>query len=462
VPDILLSHGYFLAEDEKERHIMKPYPPLGLLYLSAWLKQAGCSVEVFDGTFATRADLEARLARTRGVLGLYTNLLTRSSVIELAQVAKAHGWTVILGGPESSNYPSEYLASGANVIVHGEGEATLLELMRALPQRGVHRLQDVRGISFLDEDGRVQTNAPREQIEDIDSIPWPDRAAIDHGKYLEVWRAHHGIGSVNLITARGCPYRCTWCSHAVYGFTHRKRDHRDCVDELEHIRDAYHPDQVWYADDVFTISNHWLYQYAAELKRRSVRIPFETISRADRMMDERVLETLADMGCYRIWIGSESGSQRILDAMKRRVTVDQVKWATKAAQRHGIKVGMFLMWGYDGEEMTDIEATIEHVKDTNPDIFFTTVAYPIKNTEYFDAVSRNVELRKSWFAATDRDHVVKGRRTGAFYREVDVWLRKEVDAHRLRESDREASARSLAEAHAARSSALRLQHEVES
>lgn len=441
---------------------MKPYPPLGLLYLSAWLKKAGCSVEVFDGTFATRADLEARLARTPGVLGLYTNLLTRSSVIGLARFAKARGWTVILGGPESANYPSQYLASSADVIVHGEGEATLLELMAALPQRGAHRLHTVRGISFRDEDGHVQTNAPRAQVEDIDSIPWPDRAAIDHGKYLKVWRAHHGIGSVNLITARGCPYRCTWCSHAVFGFSHRKRDHRDCADELEHIRDAYRPDQVWYADDVFTISNQWLYRYAAELKRRDLRIPFETISRADRMMDERVLETLADMGCYRIWIGSESGSQRILDAMKRRVTVEQVQWATKAAQRHGIQVGMFLMWGYDGEDICDIEATIEHVKNSNPDIFFTSVAYPIKNTEYFDAVSRNVELRRQWIAATDRDYVVKGRRTRAFYRAVDVWLRKAVDAHRLSGSNPDASARSLAQAHAARSSALGLQHEVES
>lgn len=461
--DILLSHGYFLADDEKEQQIMKPYPPLGLLYLSAYLKRAGCSIEVFDSTFSTREALKERLsAASGGVLGLYTNLLTRKTSVEIVGFAKSRGWTVILGGPESANYPVEYLNCGADVIVHGEGEQTLLELLHALRAQGVHRLHDVRGISFRDETGHIRNTAPREQIEDIDSIPWPDRTAIDHGKYLEAWRAHHGMGSVNLITARGCPYRCTWCSHAVFGFTHRKRDDRDCADELEHIRDAYHPDQVWYADDVFTISNHWLYRYAAELKRRNVRIPFETISRADRMMDERVLETLADMGCYRIWIGSESGSQRILDAMKRRVTVEQVQCATKAAQRHGIQVGMFLMWGYDGEDICDIEATIEHVKKSNPDIFLTTVAYPIKNTEYFDAVSRNVELRKSWITATDRDYVVKGRRTRAFYREVDVWLRKEVDAHRLRESDPEAYARSLAEAHTARSSALQLQQEFES
>ena len=162
----------------------------------------------------------------------------------------------------------------------------------------------------------------------------------------------------------------------------------------QHIAETYRPDQVWYADDVFTINHRWLYDYAAELKRRGLRLPFETISRADRMMKDEVLETLAEMGCYRIWIGSESGSQRILDAMQRGVTVEQVQWATQAAQRHGIEVGMFLMWGYDGETLEDIEATIEHVKKSNPDMFLTTVAYPIKNTPYFDKIADTLGARQ--------------------------------------------------------------------
>ena len=164
--------------------------------------------------------------------------------------------------------------------------------------------------------------------------------------------------------------------------------------DLEQIRDRWTPDQVWYADDVFTINHRWLFDYAAELKRRNLHLPFETISRADRMMKDEVLETLAALGCYRIWIGSESGSQRILDAMERGVTAEQVQWATRAAQRHGIQVGMFLMWGYEGETLEDMEATVEHVKKANPDVFFTTVAYPIKNTGYFeDAADRVIATR---------------------------------------------------------------------
>jgi anaerobic magnesium-protoporphyrin IX monomethyl ester cyclase len=431
MPDILLTHGYFLWEDEKEQQIMKPYPTLGLLYMSAYLRRAGFDVEVFDTTFSNRAELSARLARdTGGVLGIYTNLITRSTVIWIVAEAKRHGWTVVLGGPESANYPAEYIAHGADVIVIGEGEQTLAELISVLARVGPHRLHGVAGTTFRDEEGQIITNVERPQIADIDSLPWPDREQIDLQRYVEIWRTHHGMGSVNLITARGCPYKCKWCSHAVFGYTHRRRDFMDCAAEVQHIYDVYRPDQVWYADDVFTINHRWLYNYAAELKRRGLKLPFETISRADRMMKDEVLETLADMGCYRVWIGSESGSQRILDAMQRGVTVEQVQWATKAAQRHGIEVGMFLMWGYDGETEEDIAATIEHVKRSNPNIFFTTVAYPIKNTPYYHKVADQLVLEKDWVTATDRDFAIKGRHSRNYYKHADKWLRSEVAAFR--------------------------------
>jgi radical SAM superfamily enzyme YgiQ (UPF0313 family) len=449
--DLLLTHAYFLHEDEKEQEIMKPYPPLGLLYLSAWLTRAGFDVEIFDTTFARREDLHARLAaEPGGVLGVYTNLMTRAPALEIVRRAKAAGWTVILGGPESANYPGEYLARGADVVVAGEGEATLAELLPALAARGPHRLEGVAGTIFVDEQGEVRTNPERAQIADLDSIPWPDRERIDVGQYVDVWRRHHGQGSVNLITARGCPYRCRWCSHAVFGFTHRRRSPEDCAAEVEHIRDVWAPEMVWYADDVFTIHHRWLYRFHEELRRRNVRMPFETISRADRMMKEEVLATLAEMGCFRVWIGSESGSQRILDRMERQVTVEQVQWATRAARRHGIRVGMFLMWGYDGETEDDVAATVEHVKKADPDVFFTTVAYPIMNTKYFDEVADRVVLTKDWESASDRDHAIRGRASRAYYRHADRWLRSAVEAHRLRETDPAAAAEKLREVERAR------------
>jgi anaerobic magnesium-protoporphyrin IX monomethyl ester cyclase len=448
--DVLLTHGYFLFEDEKELQIMKPYATLGLLYISAFLKRAGFSTEIFDSTFSKREDLFARFRAGRGVVGIYTNLITRASVLSIIREAHANGWTVVLGGPECANYPDQYIEHGAHVVVMGEGEATMSELLAALADRGPHRLHGIAGTVFRDESGRLITNPERGQITDLNSIPWPDRENIDQQRYVDVWRKHHGMGSVNLITARGCPYRCNWCSHAVFGFTHRRRSYIDCASELEHIVARWKPDQVWYADDVFTIHHSWLFHYAAELKRRELHVPFETISRADRMMKDEVLRTLADMGCYRIWIGSESGSQRILDRMERGVKVEQVEWASRMAHRYGIQVGMFLMWGYEGETLEDMEATVELVKRCKPDIFLTTVSYPIKNTGYYRKISDLITLQGDWAAATDRDYVVEKRPPRAYYEYADTWLKKEVAASRLAATDQKMAEQFRAEASHAR------------
>ena len=433
---ILLTHGYFLEDDEKERQIMKPYPPLGILYLSAWLKERGHEVEVYDSTFGSHAELAARLRHARGsFVGIYTNLLTRRAVLRVIADAKRAGATVILGGPESANHPLEYLRRGADAIVIGEGEATLEELITRVDARGPEALGAVKGIAYLDASGTLVRTPSRPAIADLDSLPLPDRTAIDHSLYLAAWRKHHGASSINLITARGCPYRCTWCSHAVYGYSHRRRSPAKVAEEAEWIVRQYNPDQLWYADDVFTISHPWLRQYAAELAARNIHKPFETITRADRLQSPAAVDALQALGCYRIWIGSESGSQKILNAMERGVSVAQVRRAIELSKARGIAVGMFLMWGYEGEELEDIAATVEHVKVSNPDVFLTTVAYPIKGTPYFDRVQEKVCAPSDWSQSTDRDYTIAGRRDRGYYRLADVWLRSEVEAHRLRDRD---------------------------
>jgi anaerobic magnesium-protoporphyrin IX monomethyl ester cyclase len=308
-------------------------------------------------------------------------------------------------------------------------------LLVTFARSGTRELAAVRGIVFRDDDGSIIRTAPRSRLPDLDALPFPDREAIDLRRYLDVWRTHHGASSVNLITARGCPYRCTWCSHGVYGYSHRRRSPANVAEEVATIVERYEPDQLWYADDVFTISHPWLRNYLNELRARGLHRPFETITRADRLQTEESARLLRELGCYRIWIGSESGSQRILDAMQRGVTVDEVRTAVKLAQQHGIEVGMFLMWGYEGEELADIAATVDHVKRTNPDIFFTTVSYPIKGTPYFDSVHDRVEAPLAWSDASDRDYVIAGRRDKQYYKLADRWLRSEVQAHRVETSD---------------------------
>ena len=413
---------------------MKPYPPLGILYICAHLRKKGFSADVFDSTFSSRELLFDLLQRERpSVLGIYANLMTRPNVVEILRVAKDAGWRTVVGGPEPGAYVAEYLNSGADVVVMGEGELTLEELVPALQSRSREALHRINGIAFRALDGAIVRTATREQIRDIDPQPWPARELIDVDQYVSVWRKHHGKGSVSLITARGCPYHCRWCSHEVFGKTHRRRKPASVADELEWLINRYQPDMAWMADDVFTIHPGWLFQYAAELRGRGLRLPFECISRADRL-NLQVVETLAEMGCFRLWIGSESGSQRILDAMQRGVTVEQVQAAVALCKSHGIQTGMFLMWGYEGEQLDDVEATIRHVKTTDPDIFFTTVAYPIKGTPYFSEVSSRVENAKPWEVSSDREARVLGRHSRRFYGFADQLLRTEVELERLRKN----------------------------
>jgi radical SAM superfamily enzyme YgiQ (UPF0313 family) len=359
--------------------------------------------------------------------------MTRPKVVEIVGVAKQCGWKVIVGGPEPGAYPREYISAGADVVVNGEGELTLEELLPALRSGSAGALYQVDGIVFRTEAGEIVHNKPRLQIRDLDAQPWPARDAIDMERYVSTWRTHHGMGSVSLITARGCPYHCRWCSHEVFGRTHRRRDPGAVASELASLVERYRPDMAWIADDVFTIHHGWLKRYAEELRNRNLRVPFECISRADRLNSE-VADLLAELGCFRLWIGSESGSQKLLDQMERGVTVEQVHSAVGLCKERGIQVGMFLMWGYEGEEFSDIESTIAHVKKANPDVFFTTVAYPIKGTPYFSEVANRVENPKAWRTTSDREIKIRGRHSRRYYGFADQLLRTEVELERLRQS----------------------------
>ena len=451
--DILLTHAYFLQEDPGERKIMKPYPPLGILYVSSHLKAKGFRVEVFDTTFRSNDDLKRFFERHRpAVVGIYCNLMTRTNALLLMRWAKKCGARVVVGGPEPVNYPQEYLRHGADVVVAGEGEITLEELLRQWKEEGAADLAQIAGISFIAADGRLVTTPPRPAIQDLDAQPWPDRDAIDMHQYVDAWRSRHGRGSVSLITSRGCPYTCTWCSHSVFGYTYRSRSPSNVADELEMILEKYQPEMVWYSDDVFTINRRWLLKYAEELDRRGLRAPFETISREDRLDDE-IVKTLARMGCLRLWVGSESGSQRILDAMKRRTDALRVREVVRLLQTHGIEAGLFFMLGYEGETLDDIAASVEHLKAARPDAFLTTLSYPIKGTPYYQQVADRIIPLKPWEQGSDRDLTVAGRRSRLFYSFANRWISSEFRLQQaLRGEKREmlAAAKALLSSHLGR------------
>ncbi len=433
--DILLTHGYFLGDDPAEQRIMKPYVPLGILSIAAYLDARGFRTQVFDSTFSTFPAFEAELARAQSsVVGIYVNMMTKFAAVRMIACAKRHGATVIVGGPEPAFYAEEFLRNGADIVVIGEAEITLSELLPAIA-RGHEALRQVSGIAFLDQDGNLVRTPPRAMLQDIDILPAPDRSKVSLAPYLSAWRARHGFASLSMITMRGCPYTCTWCSHGVYGESYRRRSPRLVADEIEWLLASYHPDAFWFADDVFTISHRWLFGLEDELRRRRLSINYECITRADRM-NEDVVRSLASTGCRRLWIGSESGSQRILDAMSRRVRVEQVQAMTHLARRHGIEVGMFIMLGYTGETRKDIEATIRHVRASRPDIVLTTVAYPIKGTKFYEENRDSLLLPSLPFGEwNDRMIEITGRCSRRFYWFANRRIVNEANLSRMMNDD---------------------------
>ena len=421
--DLVLTHAYRLNDDAHERRYMMPYPPLGLLSLAPYLERAGFRVEVVDSTFASRATQLDRLAQIDSpVLGIYANLMTRAAALDLIRVGRDRGRRVVLGGPDPAEHAAEYLAAGASVVVHGEGELTLAELLPALDQPGPVDLAGVAGVSYLDASGQLRRTPPRPAIAGLSDLPWPDREAIDLTPYLDCWRQHHGRSSLNLVTARGCAWRCRWCSHAVFGHHHARRRPADVADEVAWLKARYQPDQLWYADDVFTASARWLQAFAAEMRSRGLRLPFECITRADRV-DDQVARLLAELGCFRVWLGAESGSQRILDAMERGVTLAQLRAAASQLRQQGIAVGLFVMWGYEGETRADIEATVAEVARIRPDRCLSTVAYPIRGTPYHAAVADRIVALKPWSEGSDRDNALRGRHSKRYYGAASRLLR---------------------------------------
>jgi anaerobic magnesium-protoporphyrin IX monomethyl ester cyclase len=431
---ILLTHGYFLHEDAREQAIMRPYVPLGILYISAWLEKHGYDNEVFDSTFASFDRLCDQLLQQRPqVVGIYTNLMTKLNVLRIIWYIRSRPelqhTIIVLGGPEVRNHVQNFLEQGAHFIVSGEGEQTMLELVQFIEGTYTGSLSDIEGISYLDDFNNLQQNRERTKVKSIDTLPFPNRHKVDLSLYFKAWKERHGTSTISVSTMRGCPYSCKWCSRAVYGQSYRRRSPSIVVDEIELIQQEHEVDSLWFVDDVFTISHQWLENFTQEITRRNLVMPYECITRADRMNEEVILN-LKKSGCFRVWIGAESGSQKIIDLMDRRVEVEQVQQMIQLARRHGLQAGTFIMVGYPGETKEDIYATVQHLKNANPDLFTITVAYPIKGTPLYAEVESRFITKLPWDRSTDRDIDFERTYNRRYYDYAIQMINYEVSYHK--------------------------------
>ncbi|MBT8379537.1 MAG: B12-binding domain-containing radical SAM protein [Ignavibacteria bacterium] len=406
---VLLTHGYFLKEDPAELRIMKPYPPLGILYISAYLNEKGVKNKIFDTTFSSKGELKKCLIEEKpDLVAIYVNLMTKLNVLETIKFIKSKNELIkskiILGGPEVRYNAEDFLKNGADYVVIGEGEKTFYELILALEQK--KELKNVKSIGYIDQNGKATFTPERSLIKNIDELPFPNRGGIQIKDYQNAWKTKYNRDAISVCTMRGCPYTCKWCSRAVYGLTYRRRSPNKVVEELRLITDEYNPDSLWFVDDVFTVSHKWLFKFNDELKKNNLKITYECITRADRM-NEEVIAALKESGCFRVWIGAESGSQRIIDVMDRRVKVEQVQKMIQLSNKYGIETGTFIMLGYPGETEKDIEETIHHLVKCSPDHFTITVGYPIKGTEFFQEIEANQTEDFDWEKFSDRERDFK-------------------------------------------------------
>jgi len=431
--DVLFAHCLFLSRDPVERRLMTPYFPLGILYLAAVLREAGYRVAIFDGTFRSdpteiRQAIETHQPR---VIALSVLNTIRGTALELAEHAHEMGVPVIVGGADPTARPEAYLTYQANgqypidVVVIGEGEETLLELMPTLlRQPGARPLEGIRGLAFRDPEGNLIRTPPRPLRRDIDSLPFPARDLVDLDSYQRAWRAHHGYSSLSVIASRGCPFSCAWCQKSVFGQSCRLRDPRLVAEEMRLIKDRYAPDQVRIVDDVLGINRNWVKAWHDHLLALDAIIPFECLSRVD-LVDREMLIWLKEAGCVRISFGAESGSQKVLDAMNKGTTVEQIRKAADLCHELGIEVYFYIMLGYPGETWEDIQATIRLLRETRPDQFSSTIAYPLPGTPFYEQVRDHLVELPDWSHTAENRLLYRGRYRTQFYRWAQRLLHKE-------------------------------------
>ena len=454
---ILLTHSNHLYSDPKQTQKMQPYPPLQTLLAAAVLRERGFPVAVFDTT------LTAEPARAfEQALALYApasilvceddfNFLTkmclaqnRELAFHMAAAAHRHGIPIIAHGHDASEHADAYIAAGFDSVIRGEVEDAIVELASHLPHA------DISGLVWKDADGRVQRNAPRPLRTDLDALPLPawDLAGIE--QYRAAWRQAHGYFCLNMVSSRGCPYRCNWCAKPIHGNSYHARSPRAVAREVLHLKRLYQPDQIWFADDIFALSHRWTLEFCAAVRELDAAVPFKMQSRCDLMTRDTVA-ALRSAGACEVWMGAESGSQRILDAMDKGIRVDQIHAARESLKRHGIRACFFLQFGYPGEGWDEIEATVRMVRETQPDDIGVSVSYPLPGTAFHRNVSTRIGQQAQWRNSSDLAMLFRGAYSTAFYRALADALHLEVRGgnaaairrawsrlHELRESEKSA------------------------
>lgn len=436
--NFIVTHSYFLAYDPKQKRMSKPYPPLATLILANVIRQNNFSVIFHDSMFCeSHFDINEKLEKHRPKFLLIAedgfNYLTkmclsnmRRATFDILKTAKENHHTLnIVSSSDATDHFEKYLHAGADIIIAGEAEETLKELLVLLDKP--EKWQTVSGIIFK-RNGETISTKKRTVITELDNIIFPAWDLINIVPYKEAWKTN-GFFSLNMATTRGCPFKCNWCAKPIYGNRYNSRSPKNVIDEMKILLKLFSPDHIWFCDDIFGLKPGWVKEFAALMESDKIKIRYKIQSRADLLQEEEIVKALAASGCEEVWIGAESGSQKILDAMDKGITIDQIRNATSLLKKYGIDPCFFIQFGYLGEEKSDIELTLKMIDDFQPYDIGVSVSYPLPGTLFYEKVKDQLGAKSNWTDSDELAMMYKSTFNPEFYKNLHRFIHKRFRAN---------------------------------
>lgn len=437
---LLFSHSYYYQLDTKQWNTGTPYPPLGTIYAASYMRVLGHDVELFDVGLepASNKIIDYLDKQQPDYLVIYDdgfNYLTkmcltnmREECLKMIKKTKRYkNIKIIVSSSDSTDHYEMYLHAGADVVLLGEGELSLEQTIDALNTSG--DLSGVLGIAYRQTSETV-VNARRPVIRELDDLPNPAWDLIDIRPYQKKWTQHNHEFTINVATTRGCPYKCNWCAKPIYGNRYNSRSPGRVVEEIKWLSENFQTNSFWMCDDIFGLKPNWVQEFRDELQKENLTIKYKIQSRADLLLKEDNIQALVDSGLSEVWIGAESGSQKILDAMDKGTTLLQIEAATKLLQSKGVRVAYFLQFGYLGETKDDIQQTIDMLMTNLPDDIGVSVSYPLPGTPFYEKVKSQLTDKANWTDSDDLALMFQNTFNQNYYKALHRYIHKKFRARK--------------------------------
>jgi anaerobic magnesium-protoporphyrin IX monomethyl ester cyclase len=394
---VLLIYPFF--KPRQDRSVFR-FPPLGISYIAASLQKAGHTVQLIDCTFLDRKEALAQALQIKvDVLGIYCMVSMADDCVLFAQQLRSHCQLLVAGGPLPTCDPEPFLKY-FDVVVRGEGEQTMQELLLAYQQGS--GLADIAGIVYRsDGAGQFITTLERKFTKDLDRIPFPARTLLPNNSYIQYGKKKYGFSITTVMSTRGCPFRCEFCSNVVFGGSYRERSPQNVVDEIEDAL-ALGYDRISFADDVFTMRKERVINICREIRDRGLQFAWECLGRVDSLDYPTALEMKA-AGCTRIFFGIESANAEILKLMDKKISTDEARQAVHAARQAGLQAGAFFILCYPGDTDDTVLETLRFATSLPLDYIGLSMPYPLPGTKLYarikDRISRDWHPEDSPFGS---------------------------------------------------------------